>query len=294
MHAPNHEFRTVSIPSTDGLTLQARYWSLADPRAVMVVVHGFGEHGGCYSHVAEAVALGAGVEVLAVDLRGHGRSPGPRGFVRNYDDLTNDLLAAVEWVQTEHPGLPRIILGHSNGGQVALRAALRLTRNGNPPAGLILSNPSLRLSFPVPKHKLALGRMLLRVAPRVTLPAPIQPEKLSRDVSQRSFYLDDPLRHARMSAPLFFGMVEGGERLLGQLEGLDCRVLMIVGGQDPVVDSATCQLAFERIGSTEKSLLLYPQMLHEPFNELGREGVISDVVEWLERQLPGIGAGVAR
>jgi alpha-beta hydrolase superfamily lysophospholipase len=288
MHTAALPSRTVEVPSTDGLALHAAYWSHPTPRGVVVIGHGFGEHGGCYAHVASALGRGAQVDVLAPDLRGHGLSPGRRGVVKTYDDLTADLLGALDWAGRERPGRPRFILGHSNGGQLALRATLQRT-SGRGPDGLILSNPSLRLTFPVPRHKVALGKILRHLAPRVTLPTSIEPEKLSRDPAMYSFYTDDPLRHDRISAPLFFGMVEGGARLLERLGAITIPVLMIVGGNDPVVDPDSCRLAYERLGATDKTLLLYPQMLHEPFNELGRDGVIADLVAWLDRELTGLG-----
>jgi alpha-beta hydrolase superfamily lysophospholipase len=274
----------VAIKSADGLRLHATLWAHPRPRGVVVIVHGFGEHGGCYGHVAQALGAWASVDVLALDLRGHGRSPGRRGVVRRYDDLTADLLSGLGWAARERPGLPVFALGHSNGGQVVVRAAL--DRAAPEPAGLILSNPTFRLSYPVPRHKVALGRFLLRFAPGVTLHAPVEPEKLSRDPQMRSFYLDDPLRHGRISAPLFFGMIEGGEALLGRVGSITTPLLMIVGGSDPVVDPATCRLAYDNFGSPDKTLLLFPQMLHEPLNELGRQGVLADLSGWVGRHLP--------
>src|SRR5262249_37570770 len=156
-------------------------------------------------------------------------SPGRRGVVRRYDDLTADFLGALTWAGRARPGLPRFVLGHSNGGQVVLRTALDPAA-GPDFAGLILSNPLLRLAFQVPRHKLTLGRLLQRFAPGVPLPSLIEPEKLSRDPVMRQLYTNDPLRHGRMSAPLFFGMVEGGERLLERAGQITLPVLMILGG----------------------------------------------------------------
>jgi alpha-beta hydrolase superfamily lysophospholipase len=277
--------RDVEIPTADGLRLHAKHWMHARPRGAVVVAHGFGEHGGCYAHVARAVGSQAGVDVVALDFRGHGRSPGRRGVVRRYDELTVDLLSGLAWTARERPELPLFALGHSNGGQVAVRAALDPVA-GPGLAGLILSNPTFRLSFRVPRHKVALGRFLLRFAPGWTLPAPIEPEKLSRDPQMRAFYTDDPLRHGRISAPLFFGMVEGGEELLGRVAGVTSPVLMLVSGSDPVVDPAACRLAYDRLASPDKTLLLFPHMLHEPLNELGRQNVLNDLAAWLDGHLP--------
>jgi alpha-beta hydrolase superfamily lysophospholipase len=93
------------------------------------------------------------------------------------------------------------------------------------------------------------------------------------------------LRHSRMSAPLFFGMVDGGEALLARAGEITAPIVLLVGGQDPVVDPAAAREFYDRLGSEDKTLLLYPKMLHEPLNELGREQVFDDVVRWIEPRL---------
>ena len=281
----------TAIAGPDGLRLHATYWPRPDPRGVIVVAHGFGEHGFSYDHVAKAIGPAAGVDVLAPDLRGHGRSPGPRGVVKRYEDLTSDLLAALDWAGCERPGLPRYVLGHSNGGQVALRAALD-PAGRSAIAGLILSNPSIKLATRVPGYKLRLGRFLLRHAPRVTLRAPLHIENLTRDPLFQKERMGDPLCHSRMSAPLFFGMLEGGELITTRAAEITAPVLMVLGGADRVVDPAGSRLAFDRLGSPDKTLKVYPVMVHEPFNDLGREQVFADIAAWLDARLPG-GTGAA-
>src|SRR4051794_7734756 len=131
----------VVVPAADGLALRGWFWTRPRPRGVVVVAHGFGEHGGCYRHVADALGPALEVDFLAPDFRGHGRSPGQRGVVRAYGDYVSDLRGALRWVARERPGLPAYVLGHSNGGLITLLFALE---GGAPRAGLILSNPSLR------------------------------------------------------------------------------------------------------------------------------------------------------
>ena len=103
------------------------------------------------------------------------------------------------------------MLGHSNGGQVALRLAL------DPPdgvAGVIVSNPSIRLAMPVPAGKVRLGKLLLSLAPWITLRADTPSVWLTRDSAMQEKYRSDRLRHNRISPPYFFGMLAGGEMLL--------------------------------------------------------------------------------
>jgi len=281
---PETTARDVVIPNADGYRLHAREWSVPDPRAVVVVAHGFGEHGGYYDEVARSVGPRARVDFLVPDLRGHGRSPGRRGVVGKYEELSGDLIAAFDWAGQKWPGRPRYLLGHSNGGQVALRAALDPTAAPGI-AGLVLSNPSIRLAVVVPRYKLRLARFLLRVAPGVTLGAPLDVSKLTRDPAMQQLRLDDRLGHSRMSAPLFFGMVEGGLMIAERATEIRTPVLMILGGSDPIIDPAASRATFDRFGSPDKTLLVYPAMLHEPFNELGREQVMDDLTAWLVRRV---------
>ncbi len=180
---------------------------------MVVVAHGLGEHGGAYAHLAEAISPELDLDFLALDFRGHGQSPGRRGVVRRYEDLVEDLRAAIAWALSRRPNVPLFVLGHSNGGQVVLRLALEPTDGV---AGVIVSNPSIRIAMPVPPGKLKIGKMLLSLAPWITLRSDAPSAWMTRDPAMQEMYRTDSLRHDRISAPLFFGMVEGGEMLLAR------------------------------------------------------------------------------
>ncbi len=272
----------TTLPSHDGLVLKAHWWSVPRPRGVVVVAHGLGEHGGTYAPLAESIGKPLEVDFVAIDFRGHGRSPGRRGVVRRYQELVEDLRAAVLWANARRPDVPVFVLGHSNGGQVVLRLALE---GGDQLAGVITSNPSIRIAMPVSPGKLKIGKVLLSLAPWVTLRTDAPSEWMTRDPIMRKNYHTDSLRHNRISAPLFFGMVEGGEMLMSRAGEIKLPVLMLIGGQDPVISPTANREFYERLGSDDKTFVLYPKMLHEPLNELGREQVVDDLARWLEPRL---------
>jgi lysophospholipase len=275
--------RDIEVRSVDGMSLRGRWWRRHSPRGAVIVSHGFAEHGGCYRRVAEALGARLEFDVIAVDYRGHGQSPGRRGVVKRYDDLVGDLSSVLAWTARQLPKVPRFVLAHSNGGQVALRLALAGT---NSIEGMVVSNPALRVAVPIAPRKLKLGRLLAKVAPWVTLPGDARTGVLTRDPVIQEEHRTDPWRHNRMSAPLFFGMVEGGELLLARAAEIRIPLLMLLGAQDTVIDPTTSRDFFDRLGSDDKTLIIYPQMLHEPLNELGRERVFDDLVRWLEHHLP--------
>jgi alpha-beta hydrolase superfamily lysophospholipase len=275
--------RDIEVPSFDGLSLRGRWWRRQSPRGAVIVSHGFAEHSGCYRRVAEMLGARLELDVIAVDYRGHGQSQGRRGVVKRYDDLVGDLSSVLAWAARQLPTVPRFMLAHSNGGQVALRLVLKEKSSIE---GLVVSNPLLRVAVPVAPSKLRLGRLLGRVAPWVTLTGDSRTGVLTRDPEIQEEHRTDPLRHNRMSAPLYFGMVEGGELLIARAAEIRISLLMLLGGQDTVVDPTTSREFFDRVGSEDKTLLIYPKMLHEPLNELGREQVYDDIVRWLEQHLP--------
>ena len=88
-----------------------------EPRGVVVLAHGLGEHARRYDHVAERFGRDA-LMTYALDHRGHGRSGGKRVLVKDISELTGDFDTLVGIATREHPGVPRIVLGHSMGGGI--------------------------------------------------------------------------------------------------------------------------------------------------------------------------------
>ncbi len=272
-----------TIPTAGRVSLHARAWTVDRPRGVIIIAHGLGEHGGSYAHVAESLRRSARVNVLAFDFRGHGRSSGTRGVVLRYDDLCEDLRSAVAFVAIEWPGLPRFALGHSNGGQVVLRAVLD---GGLDVEGIILSNPALRVATPIPRWKIGVGRLLQRFAPNVTMGTTVDLTMLTSDPEMVEMRRVDVLRHSRINGPLFFGMVEGGQLIESRASEIKVPVLLLLGELDPIIDPEFTSRVFDRLGSDDKTRITYPEMLHEPLNERDRQLPLAAISEWLEDRLP--------
>ncbi len=271
----------LTIPSADGTPLRARVWPGADGAGSLIIAHGFGEHAGCYEHVATQLRDQTGLGVVAFDFRGHGLSRGARGVVFAYEELVADLRGVFDWCGRERPDAPRFVLGHSNGGQVALRFA----EEGPNLAGLVLSNPALRLKATVPAWKVGVGRLLGRVAPTVTLHAPYPHEWMTRDPVMMDSRARDVLRHERISARLYFGMVEGGARLIADAGRVRAPTLLLVGEDDPLIDPAGSRALHRGLGCADKTLRVYLESRHEPLNDLDRARVLDDVARWLRERL---------
>lgn len=164
--------------SKDGLQIWSQSWRPEGAlKAVVCLVHGIGEHSGRYAHVAEALCA-AGYALCACDLRGHGRSGGPRGHAPTYDAMLDDIDLLLNEAGQRYPGRPQFLYGHSLGGNLVINHALR---RHPVVGGVVATSPCLRTTTPTPVFKLWLGKICYQVRPGLTMATGLAPDGLSRD-----------------------------------------------------------------------------------------------------------------
>jgi alpha-beta hydrolase superfamily lysophospholipase len=237
-----------------------------------------GEHSGRYHHVIRRLNE-AGLHVLAWDLRGHGRSEGRRGDVRNYDVLVDDLLEV--W-SLAGPG-PIFLYGHSLGGQITLNFAVRHRPEA---AGLIVTSPWLRLAFTPARWKLALAWAASHLWPSFTQDTDMVPTRLSRDLDFLGAMPDPELAHHRMSARMFEALTAGAVNAFRDGVRLTYPMLLVHGDHDPITSVSATEEFFGSLESRDKSLVIVPEGLHETHNDLCREAVLGQIAAWLDARLP--------
>ncbi len=269
-----------TFPARGGLRLHYRSWRPERPRAVLVIVHGMAEHSGRYFNVVDHFAP-RGFAVYAFDLRGHGLSPGQRGYVDSWRDYRDDLGAFLAWVERREPGLPRFLLGHSMGGVIALDYALEHPEGLR---GVIASAPALgRIALPRPLRWLAYA--LNRLRPRFSVRLPLSPDAVTRDPEMMRSIDADPLIHDRGSARLGVELLRAARRVEAGAPRLRVPLLLVHGSADRLVAPEGGRRFVARVRHPDKTLLEYPGGYHELFNDLIRERVLGDVERWIERHL---------
>lgn len=263
--------------SADGLPLVGRCWEPAgEPRAVVCLVHGLGEHCGRYAHVAAALTDG-GYTVLACDKRGHGRSGGKRGFIPSYDTLMADIDLLLAQAAARFPGKPRFLYGHSLGGNEVINYALR---RKPALAGVVSTSPGLRTAFKPPAAQLAAGRLMNRLWPAFTLPNGLELAALSRDPAVVAAYQADPLVHDRLSARLGIELLQSGEWAIAHAAEFPVPLLLMHGTADRLTShEASQQFASQASNCTLK---LWEGLYHETHNEPEKGEVLGFVVDWLQ------------
>jgi alpha-beta hydrolase superfamily lysophospholipase len=277
-------FREFFLEVEGGERLRIRVSELPLPvRAELVLTHGLGEHCRRYEHVASALAE-HGVRVWKYDLRGHGRSGGSRGDVRDYQAFVDDLREVMRVVRRDgSPGAPLFLFGHSFGGQVTIRF---LEQGQFDVAGAIIASPWLRLAFRPAWWRMILARLSMWICPGRPHSSPTSIERMSRDMAHVLAMPELELTHRRISPRMFFAIQKQGRQALAEAARVRVPLLLLHGD----ADSVTCHRAtrdFHTIASSpDKTLKIYEGALHETHNDLCRQQVIEDICAWLEAHLP--------
>jgi alpha-beta hydrolase superfamily lysophospholipase len=273
------------LQTSDGLSLAGEHHLRPDCRAVVVIVHGYAEHTGRYAEVVSALGE-AGYECHLLDLRGHGRSGGVHGYVGRFSEYLDDIdlfLQRVEEVRTQVPGrtVPRILLGHSLGGLISLSYVLRRPEAF---AALAVSSPFLHPAMKVAALRVGLAAVVSRLAPTYLMKSKLESRWLSHDPAVVAAYDQDPLVFKTLSPHWFFQTRQAQEEVLKRAAEIRLPALFLLGDADRIADPARSRQVYERLGSAEKQIVVYPGFFHEILNEVERMRVVHDLLTWLGRR----------
>jgi len=274
----------ANLSTDDGLPLFLHDWPHAAPRGTVLIVHGLGEHGGRYAHVA-AQLNAWGWRVMAHDHRGHGRSGGERGRIASDDALQRDLSLVIDAARAGSTG-PLLLLGHSMGGLIAARFVAEGLQAAPAPwhrevDGLVLSSPALRIGMNG-FQKLLLAT-LGPLAPNLAVANGLEPSWVSRDPAVVAAYVADPLVHDRITPRLTRFIVDGGEFVRGVAPRWRVPTLLMWAGSDRcVAPSGSAEFA----AAAPKAVLqaqVFEPLYHEIFNEPEQAQVFTRLQAWLQQ-----------
>ncbi len=252
------------------------------PRANVAIVHGLGEHGGRYHLLAEAF-VAEGFSVAAFDQQGHGRSPEPRGQIRSYDSLLQDIAHFVDWNQTQHRPIPTVLFGHSMGGNLVLNFTLR---DFPQPARVISSSPMIKKTEPLHPGFVSLARLLMRVAPNFKLRSQVVPERLMSDPVEQQVLRDDDLFHSQISLRLGAALIDSGAWALQHAQRVRTPLMLSHGTADSMTSHQASQEFSQRAGELCQ-LAIWDGHLHDPFRGLQRDEVIARFVSFIHQATSG-------
>jgi alpha-beta hydrolase superfamily lysophospholipase len=248
--------------------------------AALVIVHGLGEHSGRYQYLMEAL-VPRGIDVYALDLRGHGRSGGARGSLKSWQEFGDDLGAFLALVREKAPDQPLFLMGHSLGGLIVLDYVLAHPFQAQ---GVITSSPAL-VSNAIPRSKRWLAKLLSRLMPGLQIKSGLDAAGISSQPEEVQRYLEDAYVHdwgtPRLGAETFAAQA----RTWKNVSRIPVPILILHGEQDPLTPVQTSQNLYRQIETPYKSLITYPGSYHEIHNDIQRADEFEDLTVWIKSQL---------
>ena len=246
-------------------------------KAVLLVVHGLGEHCGRYMNVVNHF-VPLGYAVYGLDHLGHGKSEGRREYVENFEDYTSTLKIFCNLVKGWQAGKPVFLLGHSMGGLITSYYLLDHQANFN---GAVISAPLVKIDASISQATITLGKILSVLIPKAGVLA-LDANGVSRDPEVVRVYVNDPLVfHGKTPARLAAELLKAMRRVTAEADKITLPFIVVQGGEDKLVDPAAAQMLYDKAGSQDKTIKIYEGLYHEVFNEPERARVLKDIETWL-------------
>ncbi len=268
---------TNRLASFDGTLLWFKKDIPNDPKAILVIVHGFAEHHQRYNHVAEFF-MNQNMGVYRFDNRGHGKSGGKVGHLVSYENYIKDLHKIVEMAKNEFPHLPIFMLGHSMGGFIAVHYGLI---HGGELKGQILSGAATHYNPSMKGIKKWLVTNLNKIK-KDTLIANDLSKWISKDPQVVETYRNDPMVFKKATASLYYQfLIEGMNELVKNKENFNLPCLILHGAEDHIIKPEVSQWFYDTIQSSDKMIKIYPEAYHEILNEEMKAHVMEDTLNWI-------------
>jgi alpha-beta hydrolase superfamily lysophospholipase len=279
--APQH--RDGMFAGAGDLPLFYQAWLPAEgrSRAVLVNLHGLGDHSGLYPTLASHFPS-RGIAVYAFDMRGNGRSSGQRAYLGGWHEYRGDLQAFLARVREWEPDRPVFVLGNSLGGLVVLEYALHYPAGVD---GVIAAAPPLG-EVGVPPLLMALGRVMSRIWPRFSLEVGMDLSGLARDPKVVETILTDTLFHRRGTARLSTEVTAAITRVQAGAPSFSVPLLILHGSADRMVPPDGSRRFFSRVRYPDREFREYPEAYHCLFADLNHTKVLQDLEQWIEAHIP--------
>lgn len=263
------------VPAEDGLLLNFYHWMPEEPKAAIVISHGWNEHAGRYHSLAKWF-VEQGYEVHALDHRGHGKSQGKRGHVRRWKDYARDLEMLRETVKQE----TQYLIGHSMGGMISILHALEYP---NRFSAIALSGPATDVSLPISKFKLFLAKTMSSILPRLSIRNDIDPYVVCSDVKVVEDYINDPFTHGKVTTRWFNEYLQTIDRVKGEARDINLPLAIWHGEGDALVEPWVSENFYDALNNSDKKRTLVNNALHEILLEPTWKDTAGEMRTWLEQ-----------
>lgn len=278
LHAMEHQ-----MTSWDGSALFYRSWHIdpsapVQPQRALILFHGGHEHSGRFQDLVERLQL-EDTAIFAWDARGHGRSPGERGYANHFQDLVRDADSFIHHIaeRFQIPTHEMVLLAHSVG---SLIASTWVHDYAEPIKGMVLGSPAFNVKLYVPFALPGL-KLWQSIQPNGFVNSYVKPGMLTHDQQEAEVRRNDPLISPKIAVRVLASLFDTSERVIQGAQSIRVPTLLFSADSDWVVRRSAQRRFFDALGSQQKIFQTLPGFYHEVFHEKGREQPIAQAREFI-------------
>jgi len=261
--------------------LYGSYFKPESIRAVIVLIHGMGEHFGRYKDHVIPHFYKNSIAVIAYDQFGHGKTEGKQGHNPGFEEVLDCVNIVIDKSKEVFGNKPTFLYGHSMGGNVVINYVLRREHQLN---GVIATSPFLKLAFEPPAWKLKIAKVLLKIAPSLTMGNELDVTAISRDKKEVDKYNNDPLVHDKVSPNYSIVFIETGQWAIENANKLKTPMLLMHGTGDKLTNYKASK-EFAKNAGSKVILKLYDGGYHELHNDIIKNEVLNEMISWLNKEI---------
>lgn len=270
-------YEEKQLKSKDGTVLFSRFWKVPNPAANVLLIHGYTDHSGRYEKVAEALNS-RNVSVYGFDLRGHGKSAGEKTTISSFDEYLEDVESIANEINA-----PFYILGHSMGGLITVKYALKNPKNIK---GLFMTAPSLIQNASASKFKIKIVLFLSKLLAKKRSKIMIDPNFLSTDKSIIQEYISDPLVNNIGANWKFLGeLMRAMNSIPDSISKLNLPVTIFHDKEDKLANVEGSRLLIDKCGSKEKTLTFINDRGHELLQGEHSKVILDSILNQIPKEI---------
>lgn len=254
-------------------------WTPDNPKGLVIVVHGYGEHSGRYLNVVNTL-VPEGYALWVPDHRGHGKSKGRRCHVDRFSDFLEDLSIFEALARKAHPDLPVHVVGHSMGSLIANHYVS--SRTDQDYKSLTLSGTGAEPGPAIKASAKIMSKILSVILPTLSIPSGLDPNFISYDKKVVEAYINDPLVENKLTVRLGNEMMAALPKMIPAAAQLKIPTMMQIGAEDESFHPNSWDALFEAIAVKDKTFKKYEGCRHEVYNEIKKEVPLNDLKNWLD------------
>lgn len=263
----------------NGITILLRNWLIDNPKAAVLLVHGYGEHSGRYEETASRLNK-AGYSVYSYDRRGEGQSGGRKGHVQSINNHVADLIEIIKKVDVKGKFF---LMAHSLGGLVSM--SYYLDYKPSDIDGVVLSSPFIKIDDGTAPILQKFSRTIAAIFPKL-LTIALDVNMISRDPDEVKEYVNDPLVfHGKTNAKTGYEIIKAIKYVQSKFSEFDLPFIILHGSEDKLADPQGSKWLYERSTSKDKKLTILEGLYHETMREPEKELFFEGVLSWLNARV---------